>query len=165
MKCIKCNSENDFEAKYCAGCGCKLTNLTLNQNLELWSPLGAINWSILLTPIFGTYLLYKNAEALGDEDNINKAKYWFVGSIVVYIIPYLLLWILALAGSEKIDSIIGFNLIYLVVWYFTYAKKQMHLTKFKNYVKKEWLKPVLIAIGMRILFFAINVTLMALILL
>tara|TARA_R110002096_G_scaffold8045_3_gene34114 strand:- start:74207 stop:74614 length:408 start_codon:yes stop_codon:yes gene_type:complete len=106
---------------------------------KLWNPSAAVNWSLLLTPTFGTCIHYLNWKALGDEKNIKYSLVWFIISIIL----------LLLLTFTQADSGIGFLiLIYLFVWYFVAGRKQSKLIKSdlgKDYIKKSWGKPLLIS--------------------
>ena len=92
---------------------------------KLWNPSAAVNWSLLLTPTFGTCIKY--------------SLVWFIISIIL----------LLLLTFTQADSGIGFLiLIYLFVWYFVAGRKQSKLIKSdlgKDYIKKSWGKPLLIS--------------------
>ncbi len=101
----------------------------------LWNPDVAGVWSIFLTPVFGSIILLRNWQSIGDEEQVKTAKTWLILSIVMlapaFFIPFL-------------------GLVYIVVWYFAW---QRHQTKYiqevwgRNYPRKSWTKPLLIGIS------------------
>ena len=105
---------------------------------SLWNPNAAGLWSILLTPTFGSYLLWKNWVEMGEVEKARSAKIWLIISAVL-ILPSVL-------------SAFG-GLVYLVIWYFAFQSKQARYVQFlvgENYIRKGWAKPLLV--GFSILF-------------
>ena len=107
---------------------------------SLWNPAAAVNWSILFTPIFGTYLHTKNWEALGEPARARSSIIWFWISLVLIGI--------AVLGplSEKATG--GVILWMLILWYIFAARKQIsyvHERFGKNYPRRSLGKPILIA--------------------
>ncbi len=98
----------------------------------LWNPSAAGSWSILFTPIFGSYLMKRNWEAIGDEDKARGSRNWMILSI-------LMLFVSALAGI---------GLVYLIVWYFVANRPQITYVKERwgsDYPRQPWGKPLGIA--------------------
>ncbi len=141
MFCSQCGQANSNDAKFCSNCGNKLENQNTQfsqqvqkeslsprqQQMELWNPNAAANWSLLFSPAFGAYLHMKNWEALGDNDKAKSSKTWFISSIIL--------------------SILGLGFFVLVAWYFSIGKKQAKYVKEKfgdRYTRKSWGAPLLI---------------------
>jgi len=107
-------------------------DLDKEESPPLWNPNAAGMWSLLFTPIFGSILLLKNWQALGDKENISKAKMWLLLSIVMIVPTFL---------------IPMFGLVYIIIWYYAWQSKQTKYIKDrwgKKYNKKSWLIPLLI---------------------
>lgn len=101
----------------------------------LWNPNACGLWSLLFTPVFGSFLVMKNWEAIGEEDRASTARVWFGLSIVMAII-------------SLFGGLVGF--IWLIIWYFASQKKQMKYviaTYGDNYPRRSWGKPVLIGLA------------------
>ncbi len=102
---------------------------------SLWNPDAAGAWSLLFSPIFGSVLLLKNWQAIGRDDKVRAARVWLIFSIVMF--------------SLTIVSVLT-GLIYIIFWYFAWQRPQ---TKYieaelgKDYDRKSWKTPLLIAIG------------------
>lgn len=141
MFCNQCGQQNVDSARFCSNCGNKLENQNTQfsqkiqkeslsprqQQMELWNPNAAANWSLLFSPAFGAYLHMKNWEALGDNDKAKSSKTWFISSIIL--------------------SILGLGFFVLVAWYFSIGKKQAKYVKEKfgdRYTRKSWGAPLLI---------------------
>ena len=107
------------------------------EKIKLWNPNAAANLSLLLTPIFGTYIHAKNWETLGDKSNARKSRIWMYASIA-----FLIIVIFLPTGFGCVPSI-----FFLVIWYLISGKKQIKYVREKNidYMKKTWIKPVSIS--------------------
>jgi hypothetical protein len=82
----------------------------------LWNPGAAGSWSLLFTPIFGSYLLKRNWEAIGEDAKARGSRNWMILSIVMLFV----------------SAISGIGLVYLIVWYFAENRPQI------KYVKERW---------------------------
>ena len=122
---------------------------------EMWNPQAAINWSILLTPVFGAWIQAQNWQQLGNEREKKKSYLWMVFSIIcVLIIPFI--------SIPKPFSNIG-SLVFLLIWYLLNGKEQLEFFKNNNlkYEKKSWLKPVSIGLAGVVIIFVITVQLLS----
>lgn len=168
MFCSQCGQSNIENAKFCSSCGSKLENFdesqsafqqpTKNDNeiltgdkekqLRLWNPNAAINWSLLLTPVFGSYLQMKNWQEIGSTTEANNAKYWLVGTIIFILFLNLgtpFIWDDPYQLQTYPKSL---GILYIIVWYFAFAKSQSDFVKkhlHSNYQKKSWGIPLIIA--------------------
>ena len=100
----------------------------------VWNPDAAGAWSILFTPIFGSILVYKNWNSLGETELAAKSIKWIYISVFMAIV----------AGFV---NLIGF--IYLVTWYYLSQKEQSTYIRERHanmYNKKGWLIPLSIAL-------------------
>lgn len=107
------------------------------SHASLWNPAAAANWSLLFSPVFGAWIHAKNWKALGNELKAKQSMYWVYGGIVTLIGTILL----------PNASILGF--VFLLIWYFAFAKQQMKYVKNilgGEYEKKGWAKPLGIAV-------------------
>ena len=115
----------------------------------LWNPGAAASWSLLLSPAFGAFLHMKNWEALEEPDKAAVAKKW----VVIYLVTIIGLAVMGalLPFNKAIPGLLrlcGFAL--LLSWYFISGKPQMEFVKSrygKDYPRKGWAKPLLIAVG------------------
>lgn len=166
MYCNQCGQENSNNARFCSGCGNKLeiqniqTSHTPPQlekteppqprkkRVELWNPNATANWSLLFTPIFGSYLQMKNWEAMGNNLEAKKAKDWIFITVAFIFFMHLVAPFIWGVSEETTITYRGFGFLYVLYWYFDYAKKQAKFVKENiadNYQKKSWLYPLLIA--------------------
>ena len=51
----------------------------------LWNPNAAGAWSLLFTPIFGSFLLLKNWREIGADDKVRSARTWLIVSVVMLV--------------------------------------------------------------------------------
>lgn len=112
----------------------------------LWNPNAAAMWSLLFSPAFGAFIHARNAEALGRSDEAKANKNWFFSSLVFVVITSFIGIVPAL--SDVPLGAVG--VAYLLLWYFFLAQKQakyVNETFGRNYQKKSWAKPLLIAFG------------------
>lgn len=164
MFCNQCGQVNSNDAKFCSNCGNKFENVNTQSSppiqiqketpslrkkqIELWNSNAAANWSLLFTPIFGSYLQMKNWQALGELKEANTAKNWLIFTLgfILFInfLPYI-----ANADPEQSSTLSrGLGFWYIIIWYFAYARKQPKYVKQKlndNYQKKSWLIPLVSA--------------------
>jgi heme/copper-type cytochrome/quinol oxidase subunit 2 len=99
---------------------------------SLWNPDAAGAWSLLFTPIFGSVLVMRNWQAIGEDAEVRKAKIWLGVSVVMVI-----------AGL----FVPGLALAYLIGWYFGWQKSQTKYVESrwqKSYPHKGWMVPLLI---------------------
>ena len=107
---------------------------------SLWNPNAAGLWSMLFTPTFGSYLLWKNWAEIGDAEKTRSAKKWLIVSAAM-ILPSMM-------------SAVYIGLVYIIVWYFAFQKKQAQYVQSvfgENYIRKGWAKPLLVGFS---IFFA-----------
>jgi len=119
----------------------------------LWNPNAAGNWSLLFSTIFGSYLHWKNEEAIGDARRIDTARRWFFASLAVVSLSVAFA---VLSPATGRGALRGINFLYLLVWYFSAAKPQAKYVEQRygrSYPRRGWLKPILAAIG---LFFGVS---------
>ena len=83
----------------------------------LWNPNAAGLWSLLLSPVFGSVLLMKNWQAIGDEQQALKARTWLLFSLVSLVIGVFLRW---------------WPLVYIIIWYLNFQRNQT------AYVQERW---------------------------
>ena len=105
------------------------------SDFEIWNPDVAGVWSLLFTPIFGSIIVHKNWQSIGDVEQAQKSKKWIYISIFMALISIVI-------------NVVGF--IYIITWYFMSQKQQTKFVKAStggSYTKKSWGKPLLIAFG------------------
>ena len=113
----------------------------------LWNPDAAGVWSILFTPVFGSYLLLKNCQAIGDVDKIQAGRLWLGISVVMLIVSAML-------------PLVGLG--YIILWYFLWQAKQTAIIRARwgaNYQRRSWAAPLAIALGLSLCFGLINLLL------
>lgn len=145
--CQQCGAKLS-EGKFCPSCGSPVSGGSNDGGVgggagrkkpSLWNPNAVANWSLLFTPIFGSYLNKKNWLELGEKGRAKGSSVWFWISIVV---------VATLALSPELPPASG--LIYLIIWYFAAGKPQVNYVKKElgdEYEKKSWAGPVFSGIG------------------
>jgi hypothetical protein len=127
----------------------------------IWNPNAAANWSILFTPVFGSYLQRQNWEALGELELAAWTRKWFYMSIGV--IVFLVCLNLLFPGSEAVAlSVKAIAILYLVTWYYSCARPQAKYVSERfgeDYPHRRWGKPLLYALGFTIAWIAFAVVL------
>jgi serine/threonine protein kinase len=108
------------------------------QKPELWNPSIAANLSFFLSAAFGAYLHARNAKELGlvDQEKINNR--WFYSLAIIQVSSLFVM-------SEKFSGYIFFNIITLIIWYYTAAIKQIQIVKDryqKKYIRKTIFGPI-----------------------
>lgn len=108
----------------------------------LWNPAAAVNWSVLFSPILGSYLHAKNWKSLQQPQNARTSWIWFAVSVVV-------MGVAAFAPiSTKAAG--GMTLWLLILWYFFSARKQIAHVRNRfstTYPRKSFGVPVAISVG------------------
>ena len=125
----------------------------------LWNPNAAASWSLLFTPIFGTWLHLKNWQAIGDVEHAATARRWLIAALCMLIGSVVLAGLLPrrLEGLGRLA-----NFAFLIAWYYAAAKPQARfvLGHFGHrYPRKGWLVPIAAAIGVIVGFMAVVVVL------
>lgn len=103
---------------------------------KIWNPSAAANWSLLFSPLFGQIIHLLNWKALGDTKQIPQTPIWIIVSCALLIGN-------ALTPPEF--SLSGVFILYLIIWYFVAARRQIRVVKNSfggNYPKKGWIKPL-----------------------
>jgi hypothetical protein len=146
MFCSKCGKENSDTGKFCVDCGDSLQPSSqgdapsannANSKPALWNPEAAAAWSLLFSPILGTYLNTKNWREMGETKRASTSNIWFWLSIAI-----LILCLLARVNP------IGIGFLYLIIWYFAASRKQVKFVKEKygdDYTRRTWIKPLGVA--------------------
>ncbi len=115
----------------------------------LWNPGAAASWSVLLSPAFGAFLHMKNWEALGESDKAAASRKW----MAIYIVTVLGFSVAAAAmpNNKAIPGILRLcGFVLLLSWYYASGKPQLDFVKSrygKQYPRKGWAQPLLIAVG------------------
>ena len=126
-----------------------------NQRDAIWNPNATVNWSLIFTPAFGSYLQMLNWKALGQFDKAESSKNWFNASLAI--LPIILLMGAFMSDSKAAE---GLAFLYLLVWYFSVGRSQGKFVKEKfgsNYPKKPWGKVLFTGIAAIIGYFAFAV--------
>lgn len=114
---------------------------------SLWNPDALANWSLLLTPLFGSYLVAENYKAMGKPKDAKGAMDWFYIGIAVFLSVFLF------SPFGLFGVLILVYLAYLLSWYFMSARKQKRavLSAYgKNYERQPWGKVLVIGIAVMI---------------
>lgn len=106
----------------------------------LWNPNAAANWSLLLSPVFGSLLHFLNWGALGRADEQLKSMLWMLVSLAVLVAS-------VLVPAEHSMTMRYVMLGVLLGWYFAHAKKQAAVVQElygKDYPRRSMLMAVLL---------------------
>jgi uncharacterized membrane protein YfcA len=118
----------------------------------LWNPGAAASWSLLFSPAFGAFVHMKNWQALGEPEKAAASKKW----AVVYIVTIVGLSVAGafLPSNKTMPALVRlFGFVLLLSWYFASGKPQLEFVKSrygKQYPRKGWAQPLLIAVGVLI---------------
>lgn len=122
---------------------------------SLWNPIALANWSLLLTPLFGSYLVAENYKAMGKPKEGEEAMVWFYVGIAIFLSVLFLLLSLGLFGFGVAMLIYP---VYLVSWNFKSARKQNRavLSEYgETYERQPWGKALAIGIAALIMWWII----------
>ncbi len=120
----------------------------------LWNPNAAANWSLLFTPAFGAYLQMRNWEALGDSQKAAGSRNWIYATVAVLIASSVAQLFTENIGIAAASRLTGLAL--LLGWYFSSGRAQASYVKVhfgKDYERKGWGKPLLVAFGVLVSFY------------
>ena len=121
----------------------------LDEAPPLWNPNAAANWSLLFSPIFGAIVQMKNWQALGETKRAANSKMWAIGTAIAIVVVTILSAAAAVSTNTP-DVGRSFGFVILIVWYFASGRAQTKFIKDrfgKDYPRRGWGKPLLIAIG------------------
>jgi hypothetical protein len=103
--------------------------------MALWNPAAAGAWCLILSTAFGSYLVMRNWEALGDPRE-RSARGWLYASIVYFI------------AAVVVPGVALVGLPWLIAWYFAVNRPQIQYVKEAlgaDYPRQPWGK--VLAIG------------------
>ncbi|MBB5508728.1 lysozyme inhibitor LprI family protein [Paraburkholderia atlantica] len=129
------------------------------QNQPIWNPSRVASLSFVLTPAFGSYLQASNWRTLGQPERAVTSKIWFYISLIV--LAAMAAGTVGLVGraaadNDAIRGLINIGgLIYFFLWYAVSGRHQVRYVKDslgKTYAKKSLTKPILIALGLGVLY-------------
>jgi hypothetical protein len=106
----------------------------------LWNPAAAACWSLVFTPAFGSYLVMRNWETLGQPRQAAVARKWFVFSLGLLVVQVLSAAFDARLHSES-NLIDWVRLSCLVGWWVASAVPQARLLRSRfgaAYPRKQW---------------------------
>jgi hypothetical protein len=120
------------------------TNTASEIRPALWNPNAAACWSLLFTQAFGAYLHAQNADSLGRTDEAKANRTWFYASLGYLVFVLFSIFVPQIPEAVYRGAAIGL----LVGWYVSLGKKQAQYVKEAwqtGYIRKQWMKPLLIA--------------------
>lgn len=106
------------------------------QPAALWNPDAAACWSLVFTPLFGTYLLIRNWEALGEQKRALQACWWFAACLAALIVN-----VYASLARHASSPIQTAYIILLLVWYIAVASPQERFIRERfgtDYARRSW---------------------------
>ena len=124
--------------------------------IALWNPNAAANWSLLFSPIFGSYLHMLNWRSLGESERAAASQKWFYAGVGLVVLSLLV------GFSSDTDFARALGGIFLLSWYFVSARGQAAYVKDKfgtAYVHRRWGKPLGVAAGVLVGVYVIAITL------
>ncbi|MET0983443.1 MAG: hypothetical protein ABWY02_15165 [Telluria sp.] len=112
----------------------------LKRDAALWRPSAVAAWSLVFTPVFGSYLLMRNWQALGQPQAAVAARRWLRASLGV-----LALELIAGAINRRLNGGFPFMqwlaLAWLGLWLLAAALPQWQLVRRRfgrAYARQEW---------------------------
>lgn len=133
------------------------------SRLKIWNPNAAGCWALLVTPICSSYLLYKNAQNLNNQEDMTKAKSWMIAGLLVWLLSV----ICAIYYPLNTGMINGFSLWYLILWYFLFVRKQVENLKqqfgesYSRYESFEWFAFLIIGFVIRLILIGLSVVIVS----
>ena len=118
-----------------------------NNLPELWNPNIASWLSLLLTPIFSSWIISRNWKTLGDEKKAQQGLYWIMGLTVFYLV-FIIFFPNAAINSSGI----------CILWFICYGYRQYLYVKDVlkgEYKPKSWGNPILKGLGVLAVIIAI----------
>jgi len=161
MFCQKCGESLNSGAQFCEKCGTPTSKstsgsveLTPSQETSsykgkaIWNPIAASNWSLVFSPVFGSYLHALNWRVLGEQDRAKSAMRWFYFSLAIFLTIFVVSIFMIANGADRGISSLG--VFYYLIWYFSAGKSQAKYVKEtfgKDYPRRSWGKPLLIGVA------------------
>lgn len=106
----------------------------------LWRPSAVAAWSLLFTPVFGSWLLMHNWTVLGQARAARSARRWLLASLVVLVVE-----VLAVAVTERVRGTTPLAqliaLAWLGLWLLAAAPPQWRLVRRRfgrRYARRGW---------------------------
>ena len=130
-----------------------LQKITQEEAPPLFNPNAAGLWSLLFSPIFGSYLHLQNCLALGDEEGAKENRSIFYTMIALFSVIIFLNVFMPSIG-DKIPNMIG--LVFLLLWWLRVGKKHKLAVRERfgdDYPRRSMTKAVLIGIGIYVAVF------------
>lgn len=161
MFCGHCGAECNSELKFCQKCGkdnqssgdSVKSDFSVKEGskMAIWNPTWASSLSLIFSAIFGAYLITKNWQSLGNKKEAKKSRIWFYCSIALVPVGMIL-------PMERV-AVGLLHFIYLAVWHFLSAKKQIKYVKnsLQQYPRKSMIKPIIFAILIIIIYVVVSV--------
>ena len=124
-----------------------------DKPIQLYSLWPAATWSILLTPIFGAYIVWNNWKVLDNRKAQQRSLYWAIGLCIPYMLLYFTEWL------ATIDLYLEIGL--LLAWYLIECRVQAKYLSYQRlqYEKRKWLEPMSKALPIGLAVFIISTTL------
>lgn len=106
----------------------------------LWNPSGAVNWSVLFTPAFGSFVQMLNWSALGQADKAAGARRWFYASLAM-LGADMLGAALTARLQESFNPLFWLGPLYFALWYICAGREQVLEVRARHggrYAHKSW---------------------------
>lgn len=127
------------------------------QAPSLWNPNATANWSLLFTPMFGSWLQMQNWRALGESRRADSAQTWMVLSTIILVGSVFLRLVAPRSPWSALTTPLGF--VWLLVWYFASGRPHARWVaeRFgKNYPRQPWSNPLMWGLAGYVLIFALG---------
>lgn len=106
------------------------------QRAALWNPDAAACWSLLFTPLFGTLILIRNWEALGEPKRALQTCWWFAASLAALIVN-----VYSSLLRHDASPVQTAYFILMLVWYIGIASPQERFIRERfgtDYARRSW---------------------------
>lgn len=125
----------------------------------LWNPIAAACWSLVFTPAFGSYLLMRNWQTLGEPRQAALARVWFCFSLGLLGVQLLSGAINRRLNSES-NLMDWLGMGYLAAWCVAAVLPQMLLVRRRygaaGYPRKAWDLALLYGVLAGVGYFVVN---------
>lgn len=164
--CSKCHASFPISHTFCGNCGERVNNSPMlpqkptvtsvnnssdrfstrlkkpidnkvHNNISIWNPTVAANWSLLLSPVFGAYLHYRNWLVIGEQNKSHAAKSWIAVTLLVFTVTQFLY----IAEKIEAHSLFSVNFFITASWWFLVGRSQARYVNVnfgKDYLRRPW---------------------------
>ena len=99
-----------------------------DQRLQIYNPNPAASWSVILTPLFGAYIIRENWLVLGNAEAAKRSFFWLIGLGLLYFLFFFT------GLFDDFDYLV--HLAALIIWYILECKPQVKFKRAEATIRK-----------------------------